>query len=451
MYRTIQSAFSGMARSPLKTILTLATVGVGVGVLIFALGMSSTFTRLMDEQLAKEGIVVNYANAQFNSEGELESVRPPQSDEHILDIISTEVSGVVAVTPVTNVGFSEFVVDGTTYRVRNILGANENYGTVMNLETVAGSFFDAADVEAGNRKAVISEALAEILFGSAVDAVGQVLKPPSIELPQELQSNQAAARGFRAYSDPFEITGVFREPSELQRKSHGIGDMIVPYSSSFGAMMQGAGGGGRFSMNVAQVTRFVSGRGIVLIKGVSFETAEAQLREVLTRNYGDDFTVEIWEGSPSGSGEYLAEMRNTVNTFSLVVNLLGFILLAAASIGILSIMLVEALGRSREIALERALGASRKAIIREFFARSTVVSLISVIIGIGLAFVLSGPLTNLILPIFSGVEASQVGGVITWDSVLIGSISAVVIGGVFGVFPVFSVLNIGIADAIREG
>ena len=101
--------------------------------------------------------------------------------------------------------------------------------------------------------------------------------------------------------------------------------------------------------------------------------------------------------------------------------------------------------------MERALGASKAAIIREFFARSTVVSLISVAIGVGLAFILSGPLTNLILPIFSGVEASEVGGVITLQSVAIGAASAVVIGGIFGVFPVFSVLSIGIADAIREG
>jgi len=79
------------------------------------------------------------------------------------------------------------------------------------------------------------------------------------------------------------------------------------------------------------------------------------------------------------------------------------------------------------------------------------VSLISVAIGIGLAFALSGPLTSLILPIFSGIEAAEVGSVINLQSILIGAASAVLIGGIFGVFPVFSVLNVGIADAIREG
>ncbi len=451
MFKTIQSAFSSMARSPLKTILTLATVGIGVGVLIFALGMSSTFSRLMDEELTKEGIVVNYANASYNSEGQLESVRPPQGDEHLPDIISSEVSGVVAVTPVANVGFNEFVVNGTTYRVRTIIGANEQYGEVMSLEMVAGYFYDKTDVDQGNRKAVISESLAKILFGSTEGAVGRLLQPPAIDLPENLRNNEMAVRGARAFSDPFQVVGVFADPTELQRKSYGIGDMIVPYTSSFGGTIATTNQNDQFARFAAQAMRFLMGRGSMLVKGVSFETAEAQLREVLGRNYGNDFVVEVWEGTPSGSTEFLSEMRNTVNTFSLVVNLLGFILLAAASIGILSIMLVEALGRSREIALERALGASRMTIIREFFARSSVVSLISVAIGIALAFILSGPLTSLILPIFSGIDASEVGSVITLQSVLIGAASAVLIGGVFGVFPVFSVLNIGIADAIREG
>lgn len=440
MLKTIQSAFTSMGRSPLKSILTLATVGIGVSVLIFALGMSSTFNKLMKSQLEREGIVVNYANAELNSEGELELVRPPQGDEFMLDIITTEVSGVVAATPVSGIGFNEFVVDGTTYRIRAILGANEDYHAVMGLTLVAGTFFDRTDVEEGKRKAVINDGLAEILFGSAQDAVGQILQPPAIELPEGQEQNRNIARRMRGFSDPYEIVGVFEDPTELQRKSFGIGDMIVPYTSSFGGMF-----------NAAQASRFFMGRGVLLVRGVTYETAEAQLREVLTRNYGDDFVLETWEGSPSGSNEYLGEIRRTVNTFSLVVNLLGFILLAAASIGILSIMLVEALGRTREIALERALGASRAVIIKEFFARSTVVSLISVAIGIALSFALSNPLTNLILPIFSGIDASEIGSVITLPSVLIGSATAVLIGGIFGVFPVFTVLNIGIADAIREG
>ena len=437
--RTIQSVFRSMGRSPLKSMLTLITVGLGVGVLIFALGMSNTFNDLMKSQLEQDGIVVSYANAEMNSEGEMENVRPPQVDANVVDIVSSEVAGVVAISPIAPVAWSEFIVDGTTYRVRAVLGVSEQYADVMSLDLVAGSFFTAMDVELGEKKAVITEGLAEILFGSANEALGQLLQPPAIEIPEGNQDD--GARRLRAFSPPtFAVSGVVEDPSELQRKSYGVADMIVPYTSIFPAQF-----------NASQAIRFFMGQGAILVKGLSYNTVEAQLRDVFTRNYGEDFLLEVWEGSPAGSSEYLAETRRTISTFSLVVNLLGFILLAAASIGILSIMLVEALGRSREIALERALGASKAAIVREFFVRSTIVSLISVAIGIALSIFLSGPLTDLIIPIFSGISADQVSGVVDLQSILMGTVSAILIGGIFGVFPVFSVLQVGIADAIREG
>ena len=434
--KAIQSVLTMTGRSPLKAILTFATVGIGVGVLIVALSMSGTFQKLMDTQLENQGLVVSYANAELSSDGELEVLRPPQSDGQILDTISTEVSGVVAVSPVAPVNWSEFNIDGTVYRVRSVLGVDDQYAEVMGLDLIAGTLFDADDVANGVKAAVLTESAATTLFGSPAEAVGEVLQPPTSDSQSDEEGGQA-----RRFSPPtYTVVGVVGEPNELQRQSYGIADMIVPYTSIIPS-----------GMPIDQATGFFLAQGVLLVRGESYETVEAQLREVLTRSYGSDFVLEVWEGGPSGSTEYLSEMRSTVDTFSLVINLLGFILLAAASIGILSIMLVETLGRSREIAIERALGASKGAILREFFARSSVVSGISVLIGIGLSFVLSGPLTELILPVFSGVEAVDLGSVLNLESVVIGSLSALLIGGVFGVLPAFSVLNAGIADTIREG
>jgi putative ABC transport system permease protein len=436
--KIIQSVFSSIGRSPVKSILTFITVGIGVGVLILALGMSGTFNRLMESQLQNQGLVVSYANAELSGDGEIETLRPPQSDSSILDIIGLELAGVEAVSPVAPVNWSEFNVDGTSFTVRSVLGVNEQYASVMGLELLAGSLFTAEDVEAGAKSAVITESLAEGLFGSSDEAIGETLQPPAAENTQAGETQ--ASRG-KFFSPPtYTVTGVVSDPSELQRNSYGIADMIVPYTSAFPA-------GGNFE----QAAGFFSAQGVILVRGETYETVEAQLREVLSRSYGDDFVLQVWEGGPNGSNEYLSEMRGTVETFSLVVNLLGFILLAAASIGILSIMLVEALGRSREIAIERALGASKGTIIKEFITRSALVTGISVAIGIGLSFVLSGPITDLILPIFSGVSSADLTSVLSLQSVLIGSASALLIGGVFGVLPAFSVLNAGIADTIREG
>ena len=431
-----------MARSPLKSVLTLVTVGLGVGVLIFALSMSSTFKELMSRQLEEEGLIVTFANGEFNDEGEISPERPPQFDENLIPTVLAEIAGVEAVSPTVAPFWTQFIADGEAYRVRSVAGANETYAHIMGLELILGSFFTEADVKTGEKKAVISENLAQILFGSAENAIGEVVRPPAPE-NDEQQNQDGPGGAFRAmFMNPpaFSIVGVFADVGELRRKSYGVADMIIPYTS---ILPSGA--------NATFMQRFLLSTAVIKVQGVPVETVEAQLREVLARSYGDELVLEVWEGTSRGQSTYLKELRQTIQTFSLVVNLLGFILLAAASIGILSIMLVEALGRSREIALERAIGASKGTIIREFFARSIIVSFISAVIGVVLSFVLSGPMTSLVLPIFEGVSISDIAGsVINAQSMLIGVVTALDIGGVFGMFPILSVLNVGISDALRE-
>ena len=47
--RTIRSVLTSLTRSPVKSLVTLSTVGLGVGVLIFALSISDAFSRLVSE------------------------------------------------------------------------------------------------------------------------------------------------------------------------------------------------------------------------------------------------------------------------------------------------------------------------------------------------------------------------------------------------------------------
>ncbi len=92
-------------------------------------------------------------------------------------------------------------------------------------------------------------------------------------------------------------------------------------------------------------------------------------------------------------------------------------------------MLVEVLGRSRKIALERAFGASRRIVVGEFFARSVILSLLSAGVGLGLSLVFARPLQQVLQPVLAGVGlGSQNGGLITPLSVLIAFAVAVLIG-----------------------
>ena len=437
--RTVRSVLTSLTRSPVKSAVTLSTVGLGVGVLIFALSISGAFSRLVSEQLEKEGLVVMVANVEVDDEGEMQQVRPPQFDGGVIDALRTGVSGAVAASPVAFTPWTEYVVGGANYRFRSVVGVNEDYLDVMGLEMVAGSSFTAEDVAQGTREALISATMAEVLFGSPVEALGQVIQPPA---PTQ---GQGTGGGGRRFTPPtYTVRGVFDDPSEIQRRAYGVGDMIVPATSAFPSNLD--------ARVQAFMQGFLNARIALRVQGSGLATVESQARGALAQQYGDDVLVEVWEGRPDGETAALEEARSTVATFSLVVNLLGFVLLVTGCIGILSIMLVEVLGRTREIAVERAVGASRGVIAREFFTRSLIMVSAAALIGVALSLLLSGPLTELVVPIFRGTTQAELGGsVISLAAIAIGVGSAIGVGGLFGVLPVFSALRVPIAEGMREG
>ena len=466
--RTIRSVLTSLARSPVKSAVTLTTVGLGVGVLILALSLSSAFSRLLAEQLAGEGLVVMVANARLDAEGNLEQVKPLQFDAGATAALLDGVTGAVAASPITFAPWTEFLVEsarsirdpedgamrdpsiarrpvpsghGTGYQFRTVYGVGEEYLQVMGLELVAGSAFTAAEVAAGARQTLLSATLAELLFGSPAAALGRVIEAPAgivIEIEGEGMA-EALAYLRRLLSPVFTVRGVFADPGEIGRRAYGIADMIVPATAVFPGK------------DTAFMEGLVMSRIALRVTGSGYATIESQVRAALAQQYGAGVAVAVWEGEPTGAGADLDEARATVATFSLVVNLLGFVLLVTACVGILGIMLVEVLGRTREIAVARALGASRGAVTREFCARALITVTAAALIGCGLSLLLAAPLTDLVVPIFRGLTPADLGGnVITPRAVALGVGSALAVGGLFGVLPLLAALRAPIAEALRE-
>ncbi len=434
--KTIKQVLDGLARSPVKSALTLLTVGLGVGVLILVLGMTASIRRSVEKQLHTEGYVLMVANAEPGDEGGVEPVRPPQFDASVVDALLSDVDGLIAVTPVQSPPWQDFLVGERRYRIRAATAASERYVEVMRLELAAGSYFTAEDVASGAGRALITESLATVLFGSASNAIGGVISVPA-------PTQGAGGTGFRTrrFAPPsFEVCGVVKNPPELMRRAYGVGDLIVPFTS---IIPQG--------VNVGRIISFFYGTLAVRVRGIEIEKASAQIRRAITRTYGDEAAVMVWEGAARGESAYLSDLRNTISSFSTVGSILGFVLLAVASIGIMSIMLVETIGRSRDVALERAFGASRGRIVAEYFSKSVIISLLSGIVGAAVAVVFAAPLTSLVKPIFSGYGGvSTIDSVVSPQAVVVALVAATAFGGLFGVIPVFALLRTPIAEGLRD-
>ncbi len=439
--KTFHAVMRESLRIPFKSILTLATVGLGIGVLILSLSVTSSFKTSITDKITSEGLVIHVANARYSADNGLEPVRPGVFDEQVMQVLQSDVSGVLAAAPLANAPWRTVSFEGRSYQVRRIIGSTSEYSSIMGLQMTAGSFFTPEDTLIGAPKAVISRLTAETLFSSPEEALGKTFQTPVRGGSPSSQSGGGSSSSSRLLTaQTYTIVGVFEDVDENMRRAYGIADMIVPYTS----IVQGG-------QNIAEVTRSMLNTIAVRTTEGSLRSAESQIRDVLTRQYGADTALHVWEGQPGGGSSLLDETRRTVSTFTLVINLLGFVLLLTSSIGILSIMIVEVLGKSRDIAMQRALGASKRSIIMEFFFRSIFISSISALIGVIISYIFSTPLSGLIRPIVSGLGLSgEFAAVVTLDSIAIGVGAALVIGGLFGSLPVFSAFKAPISESIRE-
>lgn len=415
--RTLRAAPTGLGSSPLKSALLLATIALGVAALISALSISTALNRLMVERLERDGLVVHVYDA-------ADPGQPSYPlNQQAVDALMSEVTGAAAASLFQTLASDEYVVGGTTYQVRTAVTASASYLQVMGLEMIAGAGVDTP------RQAVISAGLAEVLYGSAAAALGQTLQtaPPRMTVRGDV-SPEAAANFRRASMPAYVVRGVFRDPDELRRRVYEIADLVVGLDPD---------SGDRPAITLRAT-------------GTSLAAIESQVRAALARQYGHDAAVAVAQASGSANLHDL-DPRSTVRTLSLILNLLAVLILITGGVGLLSLMMVEVLSRSRQIALARAFGASKRTIAAEFLRWSVVMAAAASAVGVVLSLFLSAPLVALVTAVFRDAAAIDLTGpVVTPTAAAAGVAAAIGMGGLLGPLPVFSALAAPIAEGIRD-
>jgi putative ABC transport system permease protein len=112
--------------------------------------------------------------------------------------------------------------------------------------------------------------------------------------------------------------------------------------------------------------------------------AKQEMRKVVARNHGFDYHDEdAFEGWDTvQQAEAMGAIFDGMDEF---LGTVGFVTLALGAIGVINIMLVAVSERTREIGLRKALGATNRSIMLQFFAEGVLLTLVSGLIGMGLA------------------------------------------------------------------
>lgn len=435
MVSTFRSFVSYVATYPLRAVLTIVTIAIGVASLIITFSLSSDVTEALERSTSEGGTLLVVANGTLTADGSLERQLPTPLDAEVVNILARDVPDIRGASFVAPGRWNRIFAEGVSYQVRSSSAVDSAYASVIGLDLIAGSFFTAEDVEARAAVVVISETTARLIFGGAAEAVGGTIRAA---VPSLAEFGGDGPR-VRITQEPFRVVGVYADLSELEREAYGVGDFLIPTGRSVPAGIPIG-----FDPQTVIMAR-VAGQGI--------EAAEASIRTALEIEYGEDVAVSVWEGSPTGPTPLIGESRRTVRSFALTVNVLGVVVLLASSIGIFSIMLVEVLNRMREVGLRRALGATQASIRRLFLAHAVTFSLAGGIVGTGLAALFYGGIGASLVPFFesAGLSAADLNlGTPGFGPVMLAVASAAIIGGVFGFFPAISASRIAIVDAIRD-
>jgi putative ABC transport system permease protein len=112
--------------------------------------------------------------------------------------------------------------------------------------------------------------------------------------------------------------------------------------------------------------------------------AQDELRRIIARNHGFDFHDEdAFEGWDTVKQ---AEMMGMIfDAMSQFLGTVGLVTLALGAIGVINIMLISVSERTREIGLRKALGATNRSILFQFFVEGVLLTFLSGMIGMGLA------------------------------------------------------------------
>ena len=266
---------------------------------------------------------------------------------------------------------------------RGVVGLWPAYQIFRSLLLDQGRLITDEDEQNGNRVVILGDAARKQLF-SGQPAVGATLLIKSI---------------------PYTVIGVLKEKKQNSNYNGPDNDYLyAPYSAvarDFPPQPKPGKPG------------FVRG----YLDNIVFEVASAQeheaavqqVRRALGRVHHfdpkDKDALFIWD---TMDGAKLVE--NIFNVITIFFACVAIVTLCLGGIGVMNIMLVSVTERTREIGVRKAIGATRRDILRQFFAESAILTIISGVLGltfgVGTCFALSAlPLPDFVPhPIISPIS-----------------------------------------------